>query len=107
MEKDRFKKLFPHIAREMEGGVSEGDPPEDGKTDRTSQGRRWAGYEPGVEDFLRRCDTVEQAIEIIEYMETQGEITPENAERLREELMEKGLDAIGKHKEEGYYHKNR
>jgi len=107
MEKDEFKKLFPHLAREMEGGASEADLQEGGETDRANQGRKWAGYDPSITDFLRRCDTKEQATEIIDYMEARGEITHENAERLREEVMENGLGSVGKLKEEGYYHKNR
>ena len=107
MEKDRFKKLFPHLAREMEGGGSEVDLQEGGAKDRADQGRKWAGYDPGIIDFLRRCETKEQALEIIDYMEARGEITPENAGRLRGEIMENGLGSVGKRKEEGYYHRNR
>lgn len=109
MEKDWFKKLFPNIAREMEEGVSRvqvGDEDRDEETERKKASRKWAGYEPDVVDFIRRCDTEEQAREIVDYLEERGEIAPEQAGELRKRLKSEGLISFGIRKEEDFYHKN-
>jgi hypothetical protein len=104
---ERFKRLFPHLAKEMEKGVVRVSidayrvDPDEGE--RLARGDRWAGYDPGVMDFLRRCDTVEEAEEIINYLEGRGEITCERAEELRRQLRERGLRSFGEKKEPGYY----
>ena len=109
MDKDKFKRLFPHLADEMETGVSrvrkrqiEGEP-EEAKVEE----RKWAGYDPTVVDFIRRCDTEEEAEEIINYMEKRGEVAPEAAEGLRRQLREEGLRSFGKKKEPGFYDRDR
>jgi len=103
MEKDRFKKLFPYLSDEMENEVSSvkiegGEPP--------AGNRRWAGYAPDVIDFIRRSDTPEQALEVIEYVEKRGEITPERAAELRRQLSREGPRSFGERKEPGFYHKD-
>ena len=109
MDKEKFKRLFPHLADEMETGVSrvrqrqiEGEP-EEAKVEE----RKWAGYDPTVVDFIRRCDTEEEAEEIINYMEKRGEVAPEAAEGLRKQLSEEGLRSFGKKKEPGFYDRDR
>ena len=87
MEKDRFKKLFPNLASEMDGNTSEADLQNVGEKEKVSQGRKWAGYEPDIIDFLRRCDKNEQAVEIIDYMETRGEINKKNSKNLLTRLL--------------------
>jgi hypothetical protein len=61
---------------------------------------------PDVIDFIRRCDTEEQAEEIIAYMEKRGEIEKQYAERLRKQLKDKGVRSFGLKKEENYYLKH-
>jgi hypothetical protein len=62
-------------------------------------------YNPTVVDFIRRCDTVPQAEEIIEYMHRRGEITEEYACQLKEQLKEQGIRSFGSKKEDDYYFK--
>jgi len=64
---------------------------------------RLAGFEPTVIDFLRRCDTDEQALEIITYLEQKGDLTNIQAQKLREQLKKEGLRSFGTKKEPGYY----
>lgn len=97
IEKERFKKLFPHLAEEIirgKGKVSidsyRADP-----VDGEKAVRRFAGYNPTVIDFIRRCDTEEQAEEIIDFMEGRGEISEEYAERLREKIRSEGVRSLG------------
>ncbi|MGD2201017.1 MAG: DUF2095 family protein [Candidatus Bathyarchaeota archaeon] len=108
MDKDKFRKLFPHLAEEIEKGVSkvditvdEGEPGVESTNDR-----KWSGYDPDVNDFLRRCKTEKQAEEIIDYLEEKGEINTERAAVLREKLKEEGLRSFGEKKKPGFYHRN-
>jgi hypothetical protein len=107
MEKEIFKKFFPHLAEEMENGVSRvklGDNEEGEGAPANS--RKWIGHEPDVVDFIRRCETAEQAREIIEYLEAKGEITSDRATKLRRQLKDEGLESFGSRKDEGFYHRN-
>lgn len=99
IDKELFKRFFPHLARELEEGIG---------TYKLEIRRMrgwdiWRGYEPNVIDFIRRANTVEEAMEVIEFLEKRGEISKEYAEKLRKQLREKGLSSFGPHKEPGYY----
>lgn len=61
------------------------------------------GYEPTVVDFIRRCETEAQALEIINFLEGRGGIEESYAERLRAQLKERGLRSFGKHRGPGCY----
>ena len=66
---------------------------------------RFAGYDPSVIDFLRRCDTDEQAREIISYMENKGELSKDDSKKLLKQLQTQGLRSFGTKKKSGYYFK--
>jgi len=107
-ESERLRKLFPHLAKEIEEEASTMHIDEyrvDAERDGRLTERRWAGYNPDVVDFIRRCQMAEQAEEIIGYMEKRGEISTEEAEGLRKQLREKGLGSFGERKEPGFYHR--
>ena len=109
MEKERFRKLFPHVAQEMESGdttihIDQFRVDAD-KGEKT--GRKWAGYNPDAVDFIRRCETDEQAEAIITYMEERGEVSGERAAELRNQLRERGVRIFGERKRPGFYHENR
>jgi len=108
IDKETFRRMFPHLAREMELGeskVSIGSVRSDIKTGEKAATRKFVHYMPDVVDFIRRCDTEEQAEEIIDYMEKRGEISNQYAEKLRKQLREHGVRSFGPKKEEGYYFK--
>lgn len=110
MERDRFKKLFPYLAEEMESGQSKVHLDEDSETEGSgtrTNARKWAGYDPDVVDFIRRCETVEQAKEVVEYLESRGEITAERAEEVKKQIAEGGLRSFGAKKDKGFYYKDR
>jgi hypothetical protein len=76
------------------------------KTDQTPPPPdKFRNYNPTVVDFLRRCDTCEQAEEIIAYMCKKGELTEENANQLRTQLKKDGVRSFGPKKETDYYFK--
>jgi len=105
-DKETFKRLFPNLAREMESGenkVAVNSVRTDMESAERAASRCFVHYDPDVIDFLRRCDTPEQAEEIIAYMERRGEISHEYAAKLRKQLKEKGVRSFGPKKEENYY----
>jgi hypothetical protein len=106
IDKKRFRKMFPHLAGELEGGehkIAITSVRSDTQTGEKASSKKFAGYMPDVIDFIRRCDNEEQAEEIISYMERRREISREYAERLRKQLKEMGVRSFGSKKEEGYY----
>jgi len=108
-DRKRLKKMFPNLAREL--GTGENKVGIDSvrsavETEEQGSPADFHHYAPDVIDFVRRCDTVEQAEEIIAYMERRGEIRQEYAERLRRQLKEKGVRSFGSKKEEDYYLKH-
>ncbi|MEM2890831.1 MAG: DUF2095 family protein [Candidatus Hadarchaeum sp.] len=101
---EEFRKKYPNLAREMGG---RGSIRINAVRSTVDEGERAAGlgqgYMPTAVDFIRRCSTEEQALEIINYLEVRKEINEDYARRLRRQLVEQGLDSFGSHKEPGYY----
>jgi len=106
MEKERFERMFPHLVDEMTSEKNRlsikaprSEPEGEGKEDSST----FEGYEPGVVDFLRRCDDEKQAVEVINYLEKKGEISSSHAAKLKKQLKEKGVRSFGTKKGENYY----
>ena len=99
---DEFKRRFPHLAKEILEKESGNDivlTIERGIPDP------WRGYVPSVNDYIRRCNSIDEALEVIDYLEKRGEISKEEAEKLGKQLREKGLSSFGPHKSDNYYYK--
>jgi hypothetical protein len=108
--KNEFRRMFPKLSEEMENGkekVAIRSLRSDWKAaDRVATSEKnLVNYDPGVIDFLRRCDNKQQAEEIITFMEKRGEIPSSYAQKLRTQLRKRGLRSFGTKKEEGYYFK--
>jgi len=106
VDKARFKKMFPHLADEMETGnskVSINSVRSDTETAEKTAAKCFDNYNPDVIDFICRCDNVKQAEEIVDYMEKRGEISQKYAQKLRTQLRKKGVRSFGAKREEGYY----
>jgi len=106
IDKETFRRLFPNLAREIEieeSKITINSVRTDLKTGEKAASKKFEHYVPDVVDFIRRCDTEEQAEEIIDYMERRGEITPEYAKKLLKQLKKEGVRSFGPKKEEGYY----
>lgn len=106
--KNEFRRMFPKLSEEMENDKKKVEI-SSLRSDLRAAGRvatsakNLVNYEPGVIDFLRRCDNKQQAEEIITYMEKRGEIPTSYAQKLRSQLRKRGLRSFGTKKEEGYY----
>ncbi|MFQ6094616.1 MAG: DUF2095 family protein [Candidatus Bathyarchaeia archaeon] len=106
IDKEKFRRMFPHLAMELEGGenkITITSYRSDSEVGERAASRKFEGYDPDVIDFIRRCDTEEQAHEIVRYLERRSEITHEYAEKLRRQLKEKGVRSFGPKKEDDYY----
>jgi hypothetical protein len=110
LDKESFKKMFPNLARDLQTNENKVQVnsvrtnQEDGE--KAAAPRSFDDYMPDVIDFIRRCDTKEQAGEIICYMEKRGEIDKKYAQKLRKQLKEKGIRSFGTKKEHDYYLKH-
>lgn len=106
IDKKSFKKMFPNLSDEFEGGNSKiGIDAVRANNDKTEKipPDKFRNYDPTVIDFIRRCDTETQAEAIISYLEKRGELPNEYATELREQLKTKGVRSFGSKKEENYY----
>ena len=107
LNRESLKRMFPNLAREVgseENRISVNSVRTDDEAgEKHATRRKFNDCAPDVIDFLRRCDTAEQAEEIILYMEKRGELGKQYAKKLREQLKEKGLRSFGTKKEHGYY----
>ena len=108
-DKETFKRMFPSLAKELESDenkIAIDSVRTDAQSGERAASKRFAHYLPDVIDFIRRCDTEEQAEEIIAYMEKRGELEKQYAERLRKQLKNKGVRSFGPKKGENYYFKH-
>jgi hypothetical protein len=110
LEKEAFKKMFPNLSQELGSGenrVSVNSVRTDNEAgERHATRETFVHYVPDVIDFIRRCDTQEQAEQIIDYVEKRGEIDGLYAQKLKKQLKEKGVRSFGAKKEEDYYLKH-
>ncbi len=108
IDKKSFKKMFPNLSGELEGGESKvaiNSVRTDPEASENAVSDKFRHYNPNVVDFIRRCDTEKEAEAIIAYLEKRGELTKEYAEELRQQLTKKGVRSFGPKKEEHYYFK--
>jgi hypothetical protein len=108
-DKETMKKMFPNLAKELdcEGNrIAITSVRTDASTGENASSKCFVHYTPDVIDFIRRCDTTEQAGEIIAYLERRGEIEKRYATKLRKQLKDEGLRSFGPKKEQDYYLKH-
>jgi hypothetical protein len=101
-----MRKIFPNLAKEMnldDNRVSINSVRTDASAAENASSKRFSHYMPDVIDFIRRCDTAEQAEEIISYLEKRGEIEKQYGAKLRKQLRVDGVRSFGPKKEHDYY----
>nr|KXH77544.1 MAG: hypothetical protein AM324_00200 [Candidatus Thorarchaeota archaeon SMTZ1-83] len=105
MSREEFDEEYPALSEELAEGqtkthkidgvramAEESDEPQDHKT-----------FVPDVVDYIRRCDTVKQAMEIIDYLLGRGEISRSDARDIKAQLKTDGLRSFGAKKEKDHY----
>jgi hypothetical protein len=106
LKKEKFSEMFPNLAEEMSKDNCKtkiNSVRSDATAAEKAVAKRFNGYNPDAIDFLRRCDTTQQAEEIICYLENRQEITCEYAAKLRKQLKSKGVRSFGAKKQDDYY----
>ena len=106
---DEFRKSFPKLSKELDDDSinipitsirSEDSTQENEKQVLSDELRN-----PDVISFIRRADTDEDALEIIDFLLKRGEIIEEYANELKLQLGMMGVRSFGTKKEPGYYEK--
>lgn len=95
---DEFKRKYPHLYRELAEGAAPSlklkvsfDP--------------WRGYTPTPVDYIRRCKTVDEAREVLDYLLSRREISESEYSQLMNILVKGGLEAFGGRKPDNYYYR--
>lgn len=101
---DEFRRKFPKISQEMGGsGTVRIGAVRTSSKEAEKVAHSVHGYEPCAVDYIRRCKSDEEALEIINFLEKKGDIEPEYANRLRTQLTRQGLRSFGAKKNPGCY----
>jgi len=95
---DDFRDAYPNLAEELEN--SEGLEIDGARTDE-DEAEKAATQIPTVTDHLRRCETEEEAVEIIDYFVEKGEIEESHGDELKRQLVQRGLRSFGPKREPG------
>lgn len=108
---DDLKEKFPNLHSEMitnnmkikiddvEESFSRSD-----ETDQTLDSTDlFRNFEPSTIDFIRRAQSNKEAEEIILFAQKQGNISPEEADELLEQLSKEGVRSFGPIKTSGHY----
>lgn len=96
---------FPALSEELEEGKTkvykaEGVSTVSDKSDATgAEGT----FLPDVVDYIRRCDTESQAVEIVDFMVKRREISESEASEIKKKLRLEGLRSFGAKKERDHY----
>ncbi len=109
VDKKKFKKLSPNLTAEFENDVmshSINSVRTNSYVCEKASAASFEGYSPDIVDFIRRCDTNQQAEEIIKFLEARAEIPVLYANKIRKQLKEKGVRSFGSKKENDYYLKH-
>jgi len=88
-----FKKSLPHLSSELENK----------KNQIKIDGVENSIPDPGAIDFIRRCNTKEEAYEIIDFLLKQNEIQFEEYIKLKNQIADQGLLSFGPKKTYGHY----
>jgi hypothetical protein len=124
IDKRSLKKMFPNLYRELEEETTENkvsidtvyadnevveeapeieDVCEEEFLKPIKEVDSLRHFNPSAVDFIRRCDTNEQAQEIISYLQKKGELTQGQAKELECKLQREGVRGFGPKKTENYY----
>lgn len=104
-EDGEFREVFPALSKELEEQTTKTFKIDGVRTmaeETDSTGGRET-FTPDVVDYIRRCDTVSQALEIVDFLMKQNEISPSQAREIKGQLKADGLRSFGSKKEKDHY----
>ena len=102
--------MFPNLSKELNSSsnvISINSIRTNLQLDQETVSNNFENYVPDAIDFIRRCNTEDEAEEIIIYLEKKGEISKEYATKLTKQLKTEGVRSFGSKKEENYYLKKK
>ncbi len=105
-EDEEFRRNFPTLNKELEEGNTQAFPIDGVRTmseESESKKEEKIAYTPDVIDYIRRCDTLTQANEIVDFLTKQGELTPGQGRALKAQLKSDGIRSFGAKKEKDHY----
>ncbi|TFH09075.1 MAG: DUF2095 domain-containing protein [Candidatus Thorarchaeota archaeon] len=105
-EDDEFRRNFPALSKELEEENTQAFPIDGVRTvseESESKDEEKINYTPDVVDYIRRCDTLTQANEIVDFLAKQGEITDGQARAIKSQLKSDGIRSFGAKKEKDHY----
>lgn len=104
-EDGEFREAFPTLSKELEEKTAKAYKIDGVRTmtEEAETKSEKASFEPDVVDYIRRCDTMSQAMEIVEFLLKQNEITPPQAKEIKSQLKADGLRSFGSKKEKDHY----
>jgi hypothetical protein len=102
---DKFRQNFPALSKELEEGGTKSFKIDGVRmmSEEPEQGQERPTFTPDVVDYIRRCDTVPQAIEIVDFLTKQGEITATQAKAIKSQIKTEGIRSFGSKKEKDHY----
>jgi len=110
MNWQQLRKMFPHLTEELENRSQDGSGHvrvTPGRSDvgvgEVTSSKDFSGYSPDAIDFLRRCNTEEEALKIIDFLEKRFVINYRYTEKLRRQLKTNGIRSFGSKKQDDYY----
>jgi hypothetical protein len=104
-EDEDFRQSFPALAKELEEESTQSFKIDGVRTmsEESNQSQEKQTYTPDVVDYIRRCDTVPQAVEIVDFLAKQGEITATQAKAIKAQIKAEGIRSFGAKKEKDHY----
>ncbi|UOY09534.1 DUF2095 family protein [Methanonatronarchaeum sp. AMET6-2] len=106
--KHKFPKLYEELQEEPEIQIDQVEETENTcpASENKKEPIKRETKMPTVKDHLTGCSKAEEAREIIDYFHKKGEITNHKADKLKNQLKNKGLRSFGDKRRKGEYEKN-
>ena len=100
-----FREVFPALSKELEEKSTKTFKVDGVRTmaEETEPKGEAKTFTPDVVDYIRRCDTVSQAFEIVDYLMKRNEINAAQAREIKSQIKADGLRSFGSKKEKDHY----
>jgi hypothetical protein len=102
-EDEEFRRNYPTLSKELEEGTTQSFRIDGVRTVSEESNEEKVAYTPDVVDYIRRCDTLSQANEIVDFLTKQGELTQSQARAIKSQLKSEGIRSFGSKKEKDHY----
>ena len=103
-EDKEFRDAYPELSKELnEGGTQIHRIAGVRTMSEEKESPEVETYTPTVIDYIRRCDSIKQAEEIVEYLVKQDEINLQQARAIKRQLKTDGIRSFGTKKEKDHY----